>query len=240
VVSERKKWKRLENPIALFEAYEPIHWVFNGKEAVTPYPFGFSPTFHRYRLGDPAKAKEPQTVFIGSMTDLFGEWIPDEWIEAVFDACAAAPWHTYMFLTKNPQGMAGWMERNAKASCGFANSFGLDCDKPYYGATATCGADLGRILELPRCVNKFVSVEPLLGPIPWDLMKYAVTNQSPAVVIIGAETGSRNKAAPLAEWVDEIVDACEHAYPAPMIFMKDSLIPIVGRENMRRELPWGK
>jgi protein gp37 len=37
------------------------------------------------------------------MADLFGEWVPDEWIEEVFKACAAAPRHRYMFLTKNPK-----------------------------------------------------------------------------------------------------------------------------------------
>jgi protein gp37 len=46
---------------------------------------------------------KPQTVFVGSMGDLFGDWVPDEWVEAVFVACAKAPQHTYVFLTKNPK-----------------------------------------------------------------------------------------------------------------------------------------
>lgn len=70
--------------------------------AVLPFPAGFAPTFHKYRLGDPAKKKKPANIFVCSMADLFGDWIPDEWIEAVFEACKAAPQHNYLFLTKSP------------------------------------------------------------------------------------------------------------------------------------------
>lgn len=74
----------------------------DGKERVCAHPYGFEPTFHRYRLDEPLKMKKPQTIFVVSMGDLFGDWVPTSWITAVFAACLAAPWHTYMFLTKNP------------------------------------------------------------------------------------------------------------------------------------------
>ena len=51
---------------------------YNG--AVLPFPAGFAPTFHKYRLGDPAKKKKPANIFVCSMADLFGNWIPEEWI----------------------------------------------------------------------------------------------------------------------------------------------------------------
>lgn len=70
---------------------------------VAPYPFNFDPTFHRYHLDEPQKWKNPRTIFVCSMTDLFGDWVPDEWIEAVFEACGKAPQHRYLFLTKNPK-----------------------------------------------------------------------------------------------------------------------------------------
>jgi protein gp37 len=69
----------------------------------TVYPYGFEPTFHRYRLDEPRTWIQSRTIFVGSMADLFGDWVPDEWIESVFDACDAAPWHRYLFLTKNPK-----------------------------------------------------------------------------------------------------------------------------------------
>ena len=74
-----------------------------GKVTVAPYPFGFEPTLHRYRLEQPKKWTEPRTIFVGSMADLFGDFIPDEWIEEVFAACGKAPQHRYLFLTKNPK-----------------------------------------------------------------------------------------------------------------------------------------
>ena len=54
------------------------------------YPFGFEPTFHRYKLDEPQRWKKPRTIFVCSMADLFGKWVPDEWIEQVFEACEAA------------------------------------------------------------------------------------------------------------------------------------------------------
>ena len=74
----------------------------DGKSRQAAYPFGFAPTLHRYRLELPKRWTNPRTIFVCSMADLFGEWVPDEWIEEVFKACEAAPWHRYLFLTKNP------------------------------------------------------------------------------------------------------------------------------------------
>lgn len=74
--------------------------VFDGKKQ--PYPFDFAPTFHQYRLGEPAAWTKPRTIFVCSMADLFGDWVPDEWIKQVFEACEAAPQHRFLFLTKNP------------------------------------------------------------------------------------------------------------------------------------------
>lgn len=45
-----------------------------------PYPDKFSPTFHRYRLNEPQRKAKSQNIFVCSMADLFGEWVPDEWI----------------------------------------------------------------------------------------------------------------------------------------------------------------
>ena len=81
---------------------KPIMAVLHENPEKEPYPFDFFPTFHRYRLNEPAKIKKSRTVFVGSMADIFGEWIPDEWVQEVFKACEAAPQHTYLFLTKNP------------------------------------------------------------------------------------------------------------------------------------------
>ena len=69
----------------------------------TPYPKGFAPTFHGYAMDYPTKRRIPSRVFVSSMGDLFGAWVPAAWIYEVFSECLKAPPHPYLFLTKNPQ-----------------------------------------------------------------------------------------------------------------------------------------
>lgn len=75
----------------------------NGKDRINPYPHMFAPTFHKYRLEEPSKKKKGQTIFVCSMADLFGDWVPDEWINEIMKSIAKAPQHRYLFLTKNPE-----------------------------------------------------------------------------------------------------------------------------------------
>lgn len=66
-------------------------------------PDGFKPTFHEERLSEPLWVKKPSRIFVGSMCDLFGDWVPQGWINGVMNAAWAAPQHQYLFLTKNPE-----------------------------------------------------------------------------------------------------------------------------------------
>ncbi len=63
----------------------------NEQGRVIPFPMGFQPTFHRYRLSMPERTKKPANVFVCSMGDLFAPVIPTWWILDVLDACTAAP-----------------------------------------------------------------------------------------------------------------------------------------------------
>ena len=90
------------NPLPRAELHQPLTITrSSGKTVKSPFPFGFEPTLLCYRLEEPQHIKEPQTIFVCSMADLFGRWVPTRWIVEVLDACAAAPQHRYMFLTKN-------------------------------------------------------------------------------------------------------------------------------------------
>ena len=81
---------------------EPMAYTPLGKdERIDPYPFSFDPTFHSYRLCEPCHHRG-QNIFVCSMADLFGEWVPDGWIAKVLDACLDSPQNRYLFLTKNP------------------------------------------------------------------------------------------------------------------------------------------
>lgn len=192
---------------------------YNGK--ITPYPFGFSPTFHKYRLDVPKKWSEPRTIFVCSMADLFGDWVPDEWIEEVFAACKKAPQHTYLFLTKNPNRYMNLANNGKLPQSGIM----------WYGSSVT-GEGIQHFGSSGK-YNTFLSIEPLLCPINIRNGSF----QTAKWIIIGAETGNRkNKVVPQNEWIDNITMYCDNNNIP--VFMKDSLIPIVGEENMRREFPW--
>lgn len=107
-------WRRV-NPDskpedAIFEVdaqCPPINIFFDAKKQkvirrIATYPWGFQPTLRRDKLSEPSNWKKPRTIFVCSMADMFGEWVPDDWIKQVFEACEAAPQHRYLFLTKNP------------------------------------------------------------------------------------------------------------------------------------------
>ena len=200
---------------------EPFHDA-TGKHIA--YPYGFAPTFHRYRLEEPAKLNG-RTIFVGSMCDLFGDWVPGEWRQAVFDTCRAAPQHSYLFLTKNPEKYFQlWMADEMP-----------DGDNFWYGASVTQNADWERMKNFASGYNAFISFEPLLEKLEfpqgwhWEYTRW---------FIIGAETGNHGgKVVPEKDWVRGITELADrHAVP---VFMKDSLVPIVGEENMRREFPEG-
>ncbi len=197
----------------------------NGK--VAPYPFDFKPTFHKFLLSKPQQWKKPHTIFVCSMADLFGEWVPDSWIEEVFAACEKAPQHRYLFLTKNPQRYYDLVEQGDTP-----NGKLPDAPNMWFGTTIT---SVREPIFWGDGWNTFLSIEPLLTD--FKELKTAFSDMSIKWVIIGAETGNRkNKVIPKKEWIDNI---CRVAANAGLpVFMKDSLIPIVGEKNMRREFPW--
>lgn len=195
---------------------------YRGK--VKPYPYYFSPTFHRYRLGEPQSWKKPRNIFVCSMADLFGEWVPDAWIREVFEACEAAPQHRYLFLTKNP---ARYMELDANGVITKEHS------NFWFGSTATTP-------EMPffwhNELHTFVSIEPILGPFK-DLTDDGTDPVSKVKwIIVGAETGNRkNKVVPRKKWVDEIARIAKKA--GTPVFMKDSLHELMG-SDFKQEFPW--
>ena len=156
------------------------------------------------------------------MADLFGPWVPTEWIAEVFKACLLSPQHRYLFLTKYPE---RYLELDAAGA--------LPCQENFwYGSTAT-NPEKDQMMYSDR-FNTFVSIEPLLGPFgtpatgALDLIDW---------FIVGAETGNRKgKVVPEKAWVKEIVDYCDAA--GKPVFMKDSLIPIVDESLWRRASPW--
>lgn len=181
-----------------------------------PYPFGFVPTFHRYRL-DEYQNKKGRNIFVCSMADLFGDWVPDAWIEEVFNACEKAPQHNYLFLTKNPERYVELINNTdffvkTKGNMWFGYSYTGKESKQWWNPD----------------YNIFASVEPILEPINIPRCKW---------IIVGAETGRRkDKVIPKREWIEDIVYECRKA-DIPL-YMKSSLAEIWG-EPLIQEFPEG-
>lgn len=209
-----------------------------------PYPFGFSPTLHKYRLDEPKKWEKPRTIFVCSMSDLFGEWVPDEWIKQVFEACEAAPQHRYIFLTKNPSRymkmynariVCKWNEKNPekqhKQTEEYKNTLPLPSHENWWFGSTLDGME-SRRARLGYKDHTFVSIEPLMERMEVGLGSFG----DDELVIIGAETGNRRgKVKPQREWVEEIVKAAK--ITGASVFMKESLRELMG-DNFIQELPW--
>lgn len=193
---------------------------------IVPYPFGFSPTFHRYRLDIPSRWQRPRAIFVCSMADLFGDWVPDEWIKEVLDACRKAPQHRYLFLTKNP------VRYDQLIDSGMIRP---EDDNFWLGSTVT-------ILTKDRAHwnrtnHTFFSCEPILAPWPPAHKPNLDRSMLPEWVIFGAETGNRKgKVVPQKEWIDNAVQMCRNMGAA--VFMKESLRGIMGADFIQ-EYPWG-
>ncbi len=216
--------------VELKEPYRSVAYkdLFKDTQAgkIIPYPYDFLPTFHRYRLTEPQQLKKPRTIFVCSMADLFGEWVPDEWIIAVLNACREAPQHRYLFLTKNPERYDRLEDADIIT----------DKDQNFWlGSTVT--DECRDKLHYNFALHTFQSCEPMLAPWP----PATTPNQKykgawPEWVIFGAETGNRkNKVIPEKAWVDNAVHMCRNM--GAKVFMKESLREIMG-DDFVQEFPW--
>ena len=185
------------------------------------YPFGFAPTLHRYRLNTMDKLKMGNNIFVGAMADVFGAWVPDVWIREVIGACMEYPIHNFLFLTKNPE---RYMQYGVPV--GFENL--------WYGTSVTKESEIERMNYLPEHCRTFVSAEPLLEDL--RLGEHRMELEGLDWIILGAETGKqKRRVIPEWDWIKGIVmEADSMGIP---VFMKESLLELVGEGNMRREFP---
>lgn len=157
----------------------------------------FRPTLHRKRLFEPFGILHPSKIFVCSMGDLFGEWVPDDWIVQVLDVVKQCKHHTFQFLTKNPSRYSDF-EFPKNAWIGYS----------------TTGTLYHRWDSKHKNNVKFVSVEPIQEPMSGTL-------DSLTWIIVGAETGNRKgKILPEKTWIQDILhQACPIRIP---VFVKDN------------------
>ena len=198
-----------------------------------PFPVGFEPTFYPNRLNEPANTKKPSKIFVCSMADLFGDWVPTEWQLEVYKACGKADWHKYMFLTKNPKAYSKVFYRS---ELDYRYNFWLGTtvtdDKSFNEKGYELFVATG--LDQERHAHRFLSIEPLLGEITDKVLRNI---QLIDWAIIGAETGnSKGKVVPKREWVESMVEQCKAA--SIPVFMKNSLKDLMG-DDFIQEWPEG-
>lgn len=155
------------------------------------YVNGFKLTMHEHVLEKPLEWKKPQIIFVNSMSDLFHKDVPLEFIRRVFDTMKRAHWHQFQVLTKRS-------DRLAELS-----PYLEWTDNVWMGVSVENEKYTSRIDDLRKtgAKIKFLSVEPLIGPI--SKMNLKGINW----VIVGGESGPG--ARPLeTEWVVSIRDQC--------------------------------
>jgi protein gp37 len=155
---------------------------------------GFELTLQPKMLELPLRWKKPQTIFVNSMSDLFHEDVPVEYIQRVFDVMRRAHWHRFQVLTKRADRLA---------------ELSSEIDWPenvWMGVSVENASYVGRIDELRTTGAhvKFLSLEPLLGP----LRKLELTSID--WVIVGGESGHRARPMNPA-WVTDLRDQCARA-----------------------------
>jgi len=164
-----------------------------------PFEFGFDLRIVPEKLGDPIRWGTPRKIFVNSMSDLFHEDVPDEYIVKVARVMTAANWHTYQILTKRAKRMTDLLAGKLRAVAGQSHIWwGVSVENRQHG--------LPRVNLLRRSPAKarFLSIEPLLE----DLGTFDLTGIS--WVIVGGESGPG--ARPMKpEWVRNIRRQCKDA-----------------------------
>lgn len=171
----------------------------------TPKARKFQYEFHLDRMDGPKQAKVPGRIFVVSMGDLFGEWVPSPVIFRVVSAAIDTPRHVYMFLTKNVIRMGEFLYGNCLQKT----------TRLWFGGSATNQQEFeGRVGYLiERGIrNVWVSVEPMLGPVRLGVLR-------PRWVVIGAQTGPGKKELP-RKWVVDLVNDCHRT--GVHVFVKDN------------------
>ncbi len=155
------------------------------------YRNGFQPTLHEHMLDIPLRWKRPKTIFVNSMSDLFHDDVPTDFILRVFGVMTKAKQHRFQVLTKRPLRL---LELSSKLPWPDNVWMGVSVENRDYIDR------IGHLIDTPARI-KFLSLEPLLGPmgnlnlngIDW--------------VIVGGESGPKSRPM-LREWVTEVRDQC--------------------------------
>jgi protein gp37 len=222
-------------------------------------------------LEEPLRWRKPARVFVNSMSDLFHGDVPDEFIDDVLATIAATPEHTYQVLTKRPQRMRGYfadlswcpprpqprlnelLEKYQRVDVATSSPFPFDDDTPlknlWLGVSIenqeAADERIPILLQTPAAV-RFLSVEPLLGPVNLgdSLIRICCREANHPNcngsgcngtkldwIIIGGESGPRSRPCHL-DWVRGVVEQCRNA-GTPVFVKQLGAVPVMDEEQWR-------
>ena len=173
--------------------------IATSRDMAAYYPAGFTPLFHHERLDAPANTPVPGRaaadpahgrVFVCSMADLFGAWVPQEWIDQVVASTVANPQWEYLYLTKFPQ-------RYDRLQLPASGWIGASVDEQHRAEPT-----LAAMRKVSGVKVKWLSLEPLLEPIKFS------TLEGIDMIVIGAQSeniGQNSSFSPPFEWVADLV-----------------------------------
>lgn len=173
--------------------------IAESRDMAKYYPAGFTPLYHQERIDAPSNTPVPEKaktdpafgrVFVCSMADLFGAWVPQEWIDSVVASTVANPQWEYLYLTKFPQ-------RYARLELPSSGWIGASVDEQHRAEPT-----LEAMSKVSGVKVKWLSVEPLLAPLKFSTLKDI------DLIVIGAQSanaGQNPSFAPPFEWVADLV-----------------------------------
>jgi len=158
------------------------------------YRNGFRLTLQPHMLELPLRWKKPQTIFVNSMSDLFHKDVPLDYIQRVFDVMRRAHWHRFQVLTKRSERLA---QLDPKLEWAPNIWMGVSVESDKYRSRIDD-------LRTTRALLKFLSLEPLLGPL------HSLDLRDISWAIVGGESGP--KARPMdPAWAIDLRDQCRRA-----------------------------
>ena len=193
------------------------------------YPHGFERHyFHQHRLDEPLKVKHPAGIFVGSMADLFGSWVPQAQVLQILNTIRRAPWHIFMLLTKNPYHLRNYYANTMGGANGIPSNVWVGISVPAgrnddpKRASETFTSFLTALHFVPLDV-RFISFEPLWFDVTAALKRHLTLYQMLPFewAIIGATSHRGSKYQPASSHVQNLLAICdEHRIP---VFFKGNL-----------------
>jgi protein gp37 len=152
------------NPVSGCEKISPgcafcyAHTTAENKRGTKAFPNGFDLTYRPHKLDEPRHLKTPSLIFVNSMSDFAWEQISDEYRDQILDVIEQTPQHEYQVLTKRPDNLLRYSKRRKLPPNFWA---GVTIESQAYASRLN-------VLKQIDAAVRFVSAEPLLGPLELD------------------------------------------------------------------------